>query len=225
MDFFYKFRQWLSGPPAIIIAIIVITTPITRVVERMVPKDLFEMPITLSDPAPPPPPPPPKQVQVQPQEVQPVVAPQVQDVITRESVVIETRPAPPPEPVKVVEAPKVIAPPPQVAVGTGPSIGQIQAGYETKIKAYLESIKRYPTSREARSQRPTGRVGLWIEVSRDGTLKDVGIAKSSDFILLDNAALATVRQGKFPPFPADTYPGESFRRFTFTLEYNLEQPS
>ncbi len=219
MDFFYKFRQWLSGPPAIIIAIIVITTPITRVVERMVPKDIFEMPVTLSDP--PPPPPPPKQVQVQPQEVQPVVVPQVQDVITKDSVVIEVKPAP--LPTAPVEQPRVEPPP--VVTGTGPSIGQIQAGYESTIKAYLESIKRYPTSREARMQRPTGKVGLWIEVNRDGSLKDAGIAKSSDYILLDNAALATVRQGKFPPFPADTYPGESFRRFTFTLEYNLEQPS
>ncbi len=221
MDFFYKFRQWLSGPPAIIIAIIVITTPITRVVERMVPKDILEMPVTLSEP-PPPPPAPPKQVQVQPQEVQPVVVPQVQDVITKESVVVEVKPAPPPV-AAPIEQPRVEPPP--VVTGTGPSIGQIQAGYESKIKGYLESIKRYPTSREARMQRPTGKVGLWIEVNRDGSLKDAGIAKSSDYILLDNAALATVRQGKFPPFPADTYPGESFRRFTFTLEYNLEQPS
>ncbi len=219
MDFFYRFRQWLSGPPAIIIAIIVITTPITRVVERMVPKDLFEMPVTLSDP--PPPPPPPKQVQVQPQEVQPVVAPQVQDVITKESVVIEVKPAPPPT--APVEQPRVEPPP--VVTGTGPSIGQIQAGYERTISAYVQSIKRYPTSREARMQRPTGKVGLWIEVNRDGSLKDAGIAKSSDFILLDNAALATVRQGKFPPFPVDTYPGESVHRFTFTLDYNLEQPN
>ena len=220
MEFFYKFRQWLSGPPAIIVAIIVITTPITRVVERLLPKDLFEMPVTLSEP--PPPPPPPKQVQPQPQEVQPLIAPQVQDVITKESVVIEYKPAPP-EPAKAVETPRIEPPP--IVTGTGPNIGQIQAGYESKIKGYLESIKRYPTSREARIQRPTGRVGLWIEVNRDGTLKDVGIAKTSDFIILDNAALATVRQGKFPPFPTDTYPGESYRRFTVTLEYNLEQPS
>lgn len=220
MEFFYKFRQWLSGPPAIIVAIIVITTPITRVVERLLPKDLFEMPVTLSEP--PPPPPPPKQVPPQPQEVPQVLVAQVPDVITRESVVIETRPAPPPETVLTLEPPRVQTP---ILTGTGPNIGQIQAGYESKIKGYLESIKRYPTSREARIQRPTGRVGLWIEVNRDGTLKDVGVAKTSDFIILDNAALATVRQGKFPPFPADTYPGESYRRFTVTLEYNLEQPS
>lgn len=221
MDFFYKFRRFLSGPPAIIIAIIIITTPITRVVERMVPKDLFEMPVTLVDTPPPPPPPPPQVKPVQPQEVQPVVTPQVQDVITKESVVIEIKPAPPPEPAQRIETPPVVAP---IVAGNGPNIGQIQAGYEHKIKGYLESIKRYPTSREARIQRPTGRVGLWIEVNRDGSLKEVGIAKTSDFIILDNAALATVRQGKFPPFPLDTYPGEPFRRFTVTLEYNLEQP-
>ncbi len=217
MDFFFKFRRFLSGPPAIIVAIVIITTPITRVVERMLPKE-FEIPINLNDP---PPPPPPKVEQQdvakpQPVELQPV---QPADVITKESVVVETKPAPPPEVPRSTDAPKVVDASPPAPAKTGPSVGQIQAGYESIIRGYLESIKRYPTSREARLQRPQGKVDVWIEVHRDGSLKDAGILKSSDHNILDNAALSTIRNGKYPPFPAEAYPGESSHRFSATLEY------
>jgi protein TonB len=127
---------------------------------------------------------------------------------------------PAPEPVKQVEQapPRVEAPP----APTGPTSAQVQAGYETIIRRYLESIKRYPTSREARLQRPTGKVGIAMEVSRDGSLKDASVSRSSDSLILDNAALATVRGGKFPPFPDNAYPGQATHLFNVTLEYTLE---
>jgi protein TonB len=217
MDFLYRFRQFLSGPPAIIIAVMIITTPITKVIERLAQKD-DETPINLNEPPPPPPPPKeePKDVKVEPKDVQ-SVAP-VADVITKDSVVTEIRP-PAPEPPR--DAP-VRVDAPSGPVSTGPSVGQIQAGYETIIRRYLESIKRYPTSREARLQRPTGRVGVWLEVNRDGSLKEAGIAKSADSLILDNAALVTIRNGRYPPFPTEGYPGETSHRFTVTLEYTLE---
>ncbi len=219
MDFFYKFRQFLSGPPAVIVAIVIITTPISKVVERMLPKDLFEIPVTLNDP--PPPPPPPKletqEIKPQPVEQQPM---QPADVITKDSVVTEVKPAPPPEPPRQTDVPRAIEVPP---VRTGPSVGQIQAGYESIILGYIESIKRYPTSREARSQRPQGKVALLLEIGRDGSLKSVSVSRSSDSIILDNAALATARQGRYPPFPADAYPGQATHRFSVTLEFNVQQ--
>jgi protein TonB len=222
MDFFFKFRRLLSGPPAIIIAIIIITTPITRVVERIAQKDQ-EFAVSLYEPPPPPPPPPPPEVVNQPVRPQSVELQPVQpaDVITKESVVIETKPAPPPpEAPRAAETPKPVdAPPAPPVTRAGPTLGQIQSGYEGIIRNYLESIKRYPTSREARSQRPQGKVGIWIEVNRDGSLKDAGILKSSDYIILDNAALSTIRNGKYPPFPADAYPGQTSHRFSATLEY------
>ncbi len=220
MDFLYRFREWLSGPPAIILAVIVVTTPITKVIERLAAKD-DETEINLNEPPPPPPPPPkeePKETPPEPKEVQPVAP--VPDVITKESVVTEVKP-PAPEP--VVDAPKSTAPP--APVQTGPTVAQIEAGYSGIILKYLESIKRYPTSREARTQRPTGKVYLWVEVGRDGSMKEAGIIKSSFSNILDNAALATARGGQYPPFPATAFPGESSHRFNLTLEYNLEPQS
>jgi len=220
MEFLYRFRQIFSGPPAIIVMILVITTPLTKVMEAMAPKDLFEQQIDLTEP-PPPPPPPPKVVQEeQPQKVESVVPQPPADIITKDSVVLDFKPAPP-EPPRAIETPRVEPPP--VPAAPRVDIGAIQVSYERIIRGYLESIKRYPTSREARSQRPTGKVGLWLEVNRDGSLKDAGIAKTSDSIILDNAALATVRQGKFPSFPPEAYAGQPSHRFTVSLEYNLEQ--
>lgn len=219
MDFLYRFRQFLSGPPAIIVMILVITTPLTKVMETLAPKELFEQKIDLSEP--PPPPPPPKVVQPleQPQKVE-AVPPAPADIITKDSVVLDVKPAPP-EPPRAIETPRVEAPPAPTAPRI--DVGAIQVSYERIIRGYLESIKRYPTSREARSQRPTGKVGLWLEVNRDGSLKDAGVAKTSDSIILDNAALGTVRQGKLPSFPPEAYPGQTSHRFTVSLEYNLEQ--
>jgi len=215
MDFLYRFRDFISGPPALILAFIVMTTPITKVIEKMM-KDDFEQEVILKDPPPPPPPPKeePKEVKPEPKEVAPV--PQVPDVITKESVVTEVKP-PVPEPTR--ELPKSDAPP--APVQTGPTVAQIEAGYSGIILRYLESIKRYPGGREARTQRPTGKVYLWVEVGRDGSMKDAGVIKSSFSQILDNAALATARNGQYPPFPASAFPGESSHRFNVTLEYNF----
>ncbi len=224
MDFLYRFRDWLSGPPAIAVIILILAFPLQRVMEKMAPKELFEIPLNLDEPPPPPPPPkpeikPPEPVPPQPQQVQPV---EKADVITPESVVIETKPPPPPPqetPKQVVEMPKVEIP----AAPSGPSISSIQTGYEGKLKAYLNSVKRYPTSREARQQRPEGTVRIWFELNRDGSLKDTGVEKTSDSLILDQAALSTVRKGSYPPFPEETYPGETSHRFVTNLEYKLEQ--
>jgi len=82
-------------------------------------------------------------------------------------------------------------------------------------------VTRYPTSREARSQRPAGTVQVGIELSRDGKLRDVKVEKSAESIILDQAALATVRQGSYPAFPANAWPGQASWRFSISLEYSL----
>jgi protein TonB len=112
-----------------------------------------------------------------------------------------------------VAAPEGDAPPPSRS---------IEAGYVGALRAYLESIKRYPTSREARLQHPQGRVRLWLEVARDGTLRAAGIDESSGSMILDGAAVATVRQGRYPAFPAEAWRGAEMHRFAVTLEYKLD---
>ena len=96
-----------------------------------------------------------------------------------------------------------------------------ESTYFAAVRSYINSVTRYPTSREARSQRPAGTVQVGIELSRDGKLRDVKVEKSAESIILDQAALATVRQGSYPAFPANAWPGQASWRFSISLEYSL----
>jgi len=68
-------------------------------------------------------------------------------------------------------------------------------------------------------QRPSGRVVVWFVLNRNGQLQDVGIVDSSNSILLDNAALTTVRRASFPAWPDSAWAGQSTHRFTATLDF------
>ena len=92
-------------------------------------------------------------------------------------------------PTKLVEPPRQ-APPPAVTQ----TVAQTER-YEAQILRYLESIKRYPSSREARQTRPAGIVTVWFDLSRAGRVLEAGIEKSSNSSLLDAVALKTVRTG------------------------------
>jgi protein TonB len=90
-----------------------------------------------------------------------------------------------------------------------------------QLRAYLQGIKRYPSSREARQMRPTGTVRVWLELGRSGNLLDAGIESGSGSMILDQEALRTVRSGQYPPMPQDAYAGKSSHRFVVPLEYVL----
>ena len=96
------------------------------------------------------------------------------------------------------------------------------ATYEASLRAYLERIKRYPTSREARQTRPRGVVKVWLELDRTGRLLDSGLTGSSGSNLLDGEALRTIRSGTYPAFPEGEYQGESRHRFTAELLYHID---
>jgi protein TonB len=97
----------------------------------------------------------------------------------------------------------------------------IAARYESILKAYLEKIKRYPSSREARLARPEGVVKLWLELSRTGELVAVGILESSGFNLLDSETLKTIKSGSFPAFPDGAFLGEATHKFIANMNYTL----
>jgi protein TonB len=97
----------------------------------------------------------------------------------------------------------------------------LAAKYESILKAYLEKIKRYPSSREARLSRPEGIVRVWLELSRTGELIAVGILESSGFNLLDSETLKTIRSGTFPAFPEDAFLGEKTHKFITNLNYTI----
>lgn len=87
---------------------------------------------------------------------------------------------------------------------------------------YLESIKRYPSNREARLTRPAGIVTIWFELSRAGRVLDAGIEKGSNSSMLDSEALKTVRSGNFPQFPETVFANAEKHRFSAHLSYELK---
>jgi protein TonB len=98
----------------------------------------------------------------------------------------------------------------------------LEDAYRGELRGYLSGIKRYPNSREARQLRPTGTVKVWIELDRAGQLIGSGIDSSSGSSLLDSEALRTVRNGRYPTFPAEGFPGQSFHRFIVPIEYLVD---
>jgi periplasmic protein TonB len=137
----------------------------------------------------------------------------------------EAKPAETPVPTEkpqVLQAPQHItpaAPVPSAQPAPAPSTASI---YEAQLRAYLEKIKRYPTSREARLTRPQGAVRVWLEISRNGQVLGVGVMTSSGSNLLDGEALKTLKTGSYPAFPEDAYVGENAHKFSATLNYTLE---
>jgi protein TonB len=110
--------------------------------------------------------------------------------------------------------------PPAAPPGRPPK--DLEEAYLAAIYQNLESIKRYPTDKEARIQQPQGTVRVRFVVARDGTLISVEIETSAGSIL-DHAAIATVKRGRFPPFPTEAWAGEATHSFVVPLEFKTGQ--
>lgn len=94
--------------------------------------------------------------------------------------------------------------------------------YEAQLLAYLEKIKRYPSSREARLTRPQGTVQVWLEIDRQGRLIDCGVLQSSGSNLLDAHALSMLRASRYPSFPEDAFHRETTHRFSAYLKFQID---
>jgi protein TonB len=128
------------------------------------------------------------------------------------------RPTPTPTPAPsfptatpVQEAPKMAVQPP-VSVS-------LENNYIVSVRATLNANKRYPTGREASLQRPSCKVKLWFVLARNGALQDAGIDESSNSIILDNAALSTLRRTTYAPWPEGSWASQSQHKFTVTLDF------
>lgn len=234
MPFFYRFRDALATLPSILILAILIFAGIQKTAKIEGHSDDSLVQIALTEPEPPAPPitiptppqpaPPPQVVKPQPvQLMQPPRQPQPQTVSatpTTNNPSAEVA-APP----KAVAAPAPVAPPAQepapapAPVVAKPSSASVEAGYISKVRAHLNSIKRYPTGREASLQRPQGKVKVWFVLNRDGTLVEQGIEESSNSMLLDEAARKTINRATFSAFPESSWAGEATHRFSAELEF------
>jgi len=122
----------------------------------------------------------------------------------------------------VARVPARIAAPPLPAPAEPPPMphpARVEDAYVASVRGYLTSIKRYPTGREASIRRPRGKTRVWFTLGRDGQLQSSGIDESSDSLLLDRSALATVQRGGFPVFPDAAWSGQASHRFTVELEF------
>ena len=110
------------------------------------------------------------------------------------------------------EIPKPVAP--QVL----PSLS-LENNYIASVRTTLNANKRYPTGREASLQRPAGKVKIAFVLARNGSLVEASVEESSNSIILDNAALATVRRTNYAPWPDGTWPLQSQHKFTVSLDF------
>lgn len=230
----YRGRDWFASLPSLIVLLAVFLLSAQTIApprqERVLPP--IEISLTAPpEPAPEPEPPravtppepkpaePVKQARPQPAPPQPT-APPVPVAATPSasepaSVPAAAAPARPAEPAAATESAPAPVPPRHSA-----SSASTENSFISRVRAQLEAAKRYPTGREASTLRPRGKSRVWFVLPRTGgEATDAGVDDSSGSILLDNAALATVRRGRFPVFPEDAWPGKATHRFTAELDY------
>jgi protein TonB len=109
-------------------------------------------------------------------------------------------------------------PSPPSAPPTNPAVG-IEAAYVGELRAYLDSVKRYPNSKDARLLHPQGAAEVRFTLDRNGEVSEVVIARSSNSLVLDQEALATVRGGTYRKFPEAAWVGEGRHVFTITIQF------
>jgi protein TonB len=177
----------------------------------------------LKPPPPPPPPDLPKPTTPPPPTVMQVPVPVVIPQVTPPPQITPPPPAPvappptnAPPPVEAIRAP---APAPAPAAAPSTRTASPEDIYVSGLRSYLNSIKKYPNSREARQLKPQGTVKLKLEIDRAGQLLNATVESTSGSLLLDNEALRTVRNGRFPAIPADAFAGQATKTFIVPVEY------
>ena len=128
------------------------------------------------------------------------------------------RPIPTPTPAPSLPTATPVQEPPKIAPQPPVSVS-LENNYILSVRATLNANKRYPTGREASLQRPSGKVKLWFVLTRSGALQDAGIDESSNSIILDNAALSTLRRTTYAPWPEGSWASQSQHKFTVTLDF------
>ena len=191
---------------------------------EMLAQEAMELTTTLIEPLlqPPPKTPPPQVKQPEPKPKMlampnaPITSAPIEPAREVTAAAESPRPLPAPTPsapaVAPAQEPPKIAPQPPVSVS-------LENNYIASVRATLNANKRYPTGREASLQRPSGKVKLWFVLARNGSLQDAGIDESSNSIILDNAALSTLRRTTFAPWPEGSWASQSQHKFTVTLDF------
>lgn len=226
----FRFREPLATLPSLVVLAVLVIAGVQKATELKRKEDPQPVQISLMELPPPPPPQPKPQVEPPPKPVEPPKKQEAPRPVAKPAPVKQAPapvdPAPPSANAPILPAPPSTpaAPPVQAAPVAPPApppvnTAHIEQTYVGQLRAHLNSIKRYPTGREASTLRPQGKVRVWFVLRRDGSVVDSGIESSSNSMLLDDAARKTINRAAFAPFPDDTYKGESTHRFTADLDF------
>ncbi|PKU22412.1 hypothetical protein CWS72_21660 [Telmatospirillum siberiense] len=136
-------------------------------------------------------------------------------------------PKPPtPQPEKVAEAPAETPPPVPQPVAAPPkpaapaaNVASEEAGYVGRLRAYIRSITQYPTSGQARRERPEGSTEVRFVLNRAGQVQDASIEQGSGSPILDKQALSIVKGGTYPAMPHEVWSDAPEHVFTVTVVF------
>jgi protein TonB len=97
-----------------------------------------------------------------------------------------------------------------VPTGTVPGTGHsavAAAAFQSALWAAIENVKEYPPA--ARSRHQTGRVRVGFTLKKDGGITAIHLSEPSEYDLLNEAALDTLRRlGQFKPIPDEVAAGD-----------------
>lgn len=130
-------------------------------------------------------------------------------------------PAPAVEPVKETPIPpaETPPPPPPVSKPAPPRTADVESGYVAKLRSHIRSITAYPTSGEARRERPEGATEVRFTLNRSGQASAVEVERSSGSRILDRQAITIVKGGSYPAMPAEAWVGAADHVFTVTVQF------
>lgn len=95
----------------------------------------------------------------------------------------------------------------------------LDAQYAAGLRADIDRRTRPPDSAQYRLHRPSGEVRVGFVVLRNGEPKAVRVLRSSGSSILDEAAIAIVSSGHYPPMTAQVFAGEAEHVFAVTIEF------
>lgn len=226
MDLVYRYRDWISVPPAALVLVLLLGATAQTVVKKLASRHP-EVKVELSEPAPPPEKavePPRAQAAPQAQPQTKPVAPSPQTPARSQEAPSAPSPAAAPAAAPIAHAapaaPSPVATPaPAATPAPRAEHESVQNAFTAKIKADVLARKSYPRGREASLEKPRGTVRAWLELDRSGAVREVGIEAGSGSMILDGAARKLLRGGNYPAFPEAAFPGEGSHRFYFDLDY------
>ena len=101
-----------------------------------------------------------------------------------------------------------------------PAATPVEVAYTDSTFTKLGKASRYPSSREASLDRPSGTAKVWVEVQRSGKVVGHGLESPSGSKLLDQAAINLATRAKYAPLPADAWTGEAKHRFVVSYAFD-----